>query len=116
IKKPDTLESALDRTPVRAFASLQKLWQVTLADLPRVTAPILLFRSREDHVVEPLSARLLLAGATGTTVREVVLEDSYHVATLDNDAPRIFQGSVEFIRSLTALPAPDGDTAGSAAP
>ncbi|PZS20668.1 MAG: hypothetical protein DLM57_00745 [Pseudonocardiales bacterium] len=114
IKKPDVVEPALDRTPVRAFASLQKLWRITLADLPRVTAPILLFRSREDHVVEPLSARLLLAGATASTVREIVLDDSYHVATLDNDARRIFEGSVEFIRSLTAMSAPDGDTAGSA--
>lgn len=116
IKKPDTRESALDRTPVRAFVSLQQLWKITLADLPRVTAPILLFRSRDDHLVEPLSARLLHARATATTVREVVLEDSYHVATLDNDAARIFQGSVEFIRSLTAMSASDGDTAGSAAP
>lgn len=116
IKKPDTRESTVDRTPVQAFASLQKLWRATLADLPRITAPILLFRSREDHVVEPLSARLLHAGATATTVREVVLEDSYHVATLDNDAERIFQGSVEFIRSLSAVAAADGDTAGSAAP
>jgi carboxylesterase len=28
----------------------------------------------------------------------VLLEDSYHVATLDNDAPRIFAGSVDWIR------------------
>ena len=116
IKKPDTRESTVNRTPVQAFASLQKLWRVTLADLPQISAPILLFRSREDHVVEPLSARLLRARATSTTVREVILEDSYHVATLDNDAARIFEGSVEFIRSLAAMSAPDGDTAGSAAP
>ena len=25
-----------------------------------------------------------------------MLDDSYHVATLDNDAPLIFDGSVEF--------------------
>jgi carboxylesterase len=71
---------------------------VTLADLPRVTAPILMFRSREDHVVEPLSGLLLQAGATSTTVREVILEDSYHVATLDNDAQLIFDLSTEFIQ------------------
>lgn len=116
IKKPGVVEPALDRTPVQAFVSLQKLWQVTRADLPKVTAPILLFRSREDHVVEPLSGRLLHAGATSTTVREVILEDSYHVATLDNDATTIFEGSVAFIRSLTAQAAPDGDTAESTTP
>jgi hypothetical protein len=31
----------------------------------------------------------------------VVLRDSYHVATLDNDAPAVFAGSVEFIRRLS---------------
>ncbi|MDP9116196.1 MAG: alpha/beta fold hydrolase [Actinomycetota bacterium] len=115
IKKPGVQESAYDRTPVVAFASLTKLWRVTRADLPKLTAPVLLYRSREDHVVEALSGRLLRAGATNTTVREVVLENSYHVATLDNDAPQIFDGSVQFIRQLTATAVagdiPRGDTA-----
>ncbi len=33
------------------------------------------------------------------TVEERVLEDSYHVATLDNDAPEIFAGSLDFVRT-----------------
>ena len=100
IKKPGVSETAYDRTPIPAFVSLMDLWKVTRADFDTITAPILLYRSREDHVVEPLSGRLLTAGATATTVREVVLENSYHVATLDNDAPAIFEGSVEFFRAL----------------
>ena len=102
IKKPGVVEPANDRTPVVAFASLTRLWKQTRADFGRITAPVRLYRSVEDHVVEPLSARLLRAGAVHTTVDEVPLHDSYHVATLDNDAPTIFEGSVEFIRSLTA--------------
>jgi carboxylesterase len=109
IKKPGVSETAYDRTPVRAFVSLQDLWKVTLRDLSKITAPVLLYRSRTDHVVEPLSARLLIAGATATSVTEVILEDSYHVATLDNDAPAIFAGSVEFIRGLTVSPANTAD-------
>jgi carboxylesterase len=101
IKKPGVVEPADDRTPVVAFASLLKLWKVTVADLPALRAPVLMFRSREDHVVDDLSAQLLKAGAVNTTVREVILDNSYHVATLDNDAPQIFQGSVDFIESLT---------------
>jgi carboxylesterase len=100
IKKPGVAEPANDRTPIRAFVELQKLWKVTLADLAKVQAPILMLRSRIDHVVEPKSARLLLAGATSTTVREVILDDSYHVATLDNDAELIFTSSVEFMNEL----------------
>lgn len=101
IKKPGVVESANKRTPVVAFASLQQLWRTTVTDLNRVTAPIRMYHSVEDHVVDPLSARLLKAGAISTTVEEIMLRNSYHVATLDYDADEIFSGSVEFIRSLT---------------
>jgi carboxylesterase len=112
IKKPGGTELSYDRTPVKAFVSLQDLWKVTRTDLAAVTAPILLLRSREDHVVEPLSARLLMAGATSTTVREVVLEDSYHVATMDNDAQLIFDESVRFIQAHSpAMTADAGERA-----
>jgi carboxylesterase len=108
IKKPGIAEPAADRTPVVAFASLQKLWKVTVTDLASVRAPVLLYRSREDHVVDDLSVELLKGGAVNTTVREVVLENSYHVATLDNDAPTIFAGSVDFIESLAGATSLDG--------
>jgi carboxylesterase len=116
IKKPGVLEPAYERTPVVAFVSLQQLWKVTLAGLGDVRAPILLFRSREDHVVEPLSARLLQERASSTTVREVILEESYHVATLDNDAALIFEASLDFIRSITSSMPTGGDPAGAPAP
>ena len=106
IKKPGVVEPAADRTPVVAFASLQRLWKITVADLAELRAPVLLYRSREDHVVDSLSGQLLVAGAVNTSVREIVLENSYHVATLDYDAPTIFAGSVEFITERAAALAP----------
>jgi carboxylesterase len=99
IKKAGVRELAYDRTPLRAAASLAQLWKVTCADLSRVRVPVLTFRSTEDHVVEPLSGRLLMAGTSATEVEERLLSDSYHVATLDNDAEQIFAGSVEFVRA-----------------
>ena len=59
------------------------------------------FRSREDHVVDEQSTRNVLAGISSRDVTERVLEDSYHVATLDNDAPQIFAESAEFIARVT---------------
>ncbi len=108
IKKTGTAELSYDRTPVKAFASLQQLWKLVVADFDQITAPVLMYRSKDDHVVEPLSARLLQQGATSTTVREVVLDNSYHVATMDHDAQTIFEGSVDFIREHTGAitPAP----------
>lgn len=107
IKTPGVSEHAYDRMPLRALHSLTQLWRLTAEDLPRVTQPVLLYRSRVDHVVEPDSARMLLDRISSTDVEEVVLEDSYHVATLDNDAERIFAGSVDFLRRV-ARPARAG--------
>jgi len=100
IKKPGVREVAYERVPVRALASLAELWKITRADLPKVTQPLLLFRSGEDHVVEPSNARLLLSRISSTDVEERLCPDSYHVATLDNDAEAIFQGSIGLVRRL----------------
>jgi carboxylesterase len=98
IKKPGVVELAYPRLPTRAMMQLRQLWAATRADLARVTAPTIVFHSVEDHVVEPVNSTILLAGIGSTDKTEVLLHDSYHVATLDNDAPTIFEGSVEWIR------------------
>ncbi len=102
IKKPGVTELAYDKLPTRAMMNVRRLWSETRPDLHRITAPLLVFRSREDHVVEPASVQLLLAGVGSSDAAEVVLEDSYHVATLDNDAPKIFRESAQWIREHAA--------------
>jgi carboxylesterase len=99
IKKADSHEVGYDRVPVKAAATLPRLWRPTTANLGELKAPVLVYRSTEDHVVGPASLRLLRAGipADRLTVRDCA--DSYHVATLDNDAAAIFSGSLEFVRS-----------------
>src|SRR3954469_17233232 len=107
IKKPGVTELAYPKLPTRAVLGLRRLWTATRADLGRVRAPLLLYRSTEDHVVEPASGKALLAGVSSTDVTEVLLENSYHVATLDNDAPTIFEGSVDWIRARTRAGDPE---------
>ena len=55
IKKPDTVEGAAKRTPVASVATLPAMWKTTVAELPSVTQPVLVYRSIEDHVVGPRS-------------------------------------------------------------
>jgi carboxylesterase len=101
IKKPGVDEGAYDRMPLRALQSLSQLWKLTRDDLAKITQPVLLFRSTVDHVVEPSSGRTVLSSISSRDVTETLLEDSYHVATLDNDAPRIFADSTAFISRLS---------------
>ncbi|MBX7446169.1 MULTISPECIES: carboxylesterase [unclassified Arthrobacter] len=90
-------EGAYTRTPVAAAHELNKMFKDTVRLLPRVTAPVQVYRSTVDHVVSDSSMALLRRGLTHAPLEVVQLENSYHVATLDNDADRIFEGSVAFI-------------------
>jgi carboxylesterase len=99
IKKPGVTEGAYERTPLKAAASLGQLWKVVCGDLSLITAPVLVYRSIDDHVVEPISTETVLAGVSSDDKEERLLRQSYHVATLDNDAPEIFEGSLAFVRS-----------------
>lgn len=102
IKKPGVHEHGYTRTPLKAIHSLIRAWRPLVADLPDVTAPLIYFRSAVDHVVDAASQPLILGGISSTDVAVVELPDSYHVATLDNDAPTIFERSAEFVARVTA--------------
>ncbi|WP_344773731.1 alpha/beta hydrolase [Nocardioides panacisoli] len=102
IKKEGVDEHGYTRTPLKAIHSLIQAWRPLLADLPSVTAPIIYFRSADDHVVDEASQPLIEAGVSSTDVTVVPLPDSYHVATLDNDAQTIFDRSAEFVARVTA--------------
>ena len=72
---------------------------------PRITAPLLYFRSTEDHVVDEATEPLITAGVSSTDVTVVRLADSYHVATLDNDAEQIYADSAAFVARVGFIPA-----------
>lgn len=102
IKKPGQDEHGYDRLPLKGLAQVTAMWSVVVPDLKRVTQPLLYFRSENDHVIDPSSAATILHGVSSTEVEERTLDNSYHVATLDNDAERIFAESAEFIARTTA--------------
>jgi carboxylesterase len=101
VKKAGVTELAYTRTPLKAAHSQLVAWQSVVRDLPEVTQPVLLLRSPQDHVVPASSSALILSRISSRDVTEVLLEDSYHVATIDNDAPRIFDESAKFIERTT---------------
>ncbi len=102
IKKPGMDEIAYPYIPLKAAAEMSAGWVELRRDLPRITIPVLYFRSKVDHVADISSSKAINAGLSSKDFEERVLEDSYHVATLDNDAPRIFAESAEFIERVTA--------------
>ncbi|KAA1417960.1 alpha/beta fold hydrolase [Nocardioides humilatus] len=103
IKKSGVEEHGYTRTPLKAIHSLITSWKPLVADLPKVKAPLIYFRSTIDHVVDEASQPIILDNISSTDVELVPLPESFHVATLDNDAPTIFERSAEFVARVTSL-------------
>lgn len=99
IKKEGSQEASYNATPLACAASLfdgiEKVWE----RLDTISAPTLILSSREDHVVSSDNSEDLARIITGS-VEHIWLEDSYHVATLDNDASLVEAHTVRFLDSI----------------
>ncbi|CAN7309035.1 alpha/beta hydrolase [Arthrobacter sp. LjRoot14] len=91
-----TEDGDYSQTPLAAVHQLKKLFAAARRGLPRVTAPVLVFKSDTDEVVPPSSLELIRRRLGSAELRVVPLPNSGHVATLDNDAPAIFGHSTTF--------------------
>ncbi|WP_049570161.1 alpha/beta hydrolase [Streptomyces sp. SBT349] len=109
IAKEGVRETGYDRIPLHAAHSMRALTALVRAELPQVTQPLLVLRSRVDHVVPPSDSAVVLGSVSSVDATERVLDSSFHVATLDHDAERIFQETDAFISRLaTRKTARDG--------
>nr|WSZ95604.1 alpha/beta fold hydrolase [Streptomyces sp. NBC_00857] len=112
IAKEGSAEVGYDRVPLHAAYSLRNFFRLVDSELPQVTQPLLLLHSVRDHVVPPADSARVLSRVSSRDVREVLLEQSYHVATLDHDAERIFDESHAFIGRLAPRVGKKGSTSG----
>ncbi len=99
IKAPGISELAYDVVPTATIKELCALMKVTEEMLPRITCPALVMVSREDHIVPPPNSEYIAQKLSSQDMQLFWLENSYHVATLDNDKDVIVQRSIDFIRS-----------------
>lgn len=104
VRAPGVSEGGYDRTPLKALDSQRQMWRRIVARLGEVRAPLLMFRSDVDHVVDDLSTTLLMDRTHASEIELVRLHDSYHVATLDHDAPEIFARSADFLHTVLGGP------------
>lgn len=99
IKDPRQSGFGYGETPIRPLLSALEGAEEVAGHLDEIVAPILMFTSREDHVVPPSSGDTIVERVR-SHVERVYLENSYHVATLDYDAPELEERAVAFARKV----------------
>ncbi len=85
IAKPGMNELAYGWVPAKAGNSLVREFPRIRTQLASLTCPILVAYSRADHSVPPENSKAILRLLGSKDITELVLERSYHVATLDYD-------------------------------
>jgi carboxylesterase len=96
VKKDGVIESSYDATPLVPAKSLFEGISSVHQKLSEITAPVLLLTSREDHVVTSDNGDDLATGVSGP-LKRIWLENSYHVATIDNDQELVESLTVDFL-------------------
>ena len=93
-------ERAYAYVPTRAGDSLIRELPRIRSQLSGLVQPLLVAYSSSDHSVPPASSKALVRLAASRDVTELVLSRSYHVATLDYDAPLLEREIAAFARRI----------------
>jgi carboxylesterase len=99
IKRPGVTEWGYDALPTRGIHQLLKMLRITRGNLGKITVPVQLFHSVEDHTLPVTNTEIILSEIGSTNKSRIELVNSYHVATMDYDQELIFQNSLTFIEA-----------------
>lgn len=101
IKREGGFEGSYDATPLAPLKSLFAGVATVSENLSNITAPSLVLVSREDHVITWDRADEFVERVKGP-VERVWLEDSYHVATMDNEQALVETLTLDFLARVFA--------------
>ncbi len=102
IKAPGVVELAYKETPIACLREVTVLISMTRGMLSRIVCPSLVIHSREDHVVPARNAMDVVEMIRSDDIRLLWLNNSYHVATLDNDKELILDRVGAFFTEMAA--------------
>jgi len=98
IKANNVHEITYSSVPLHAIHELQKLMDQTPSILHTISTPVLGMVSVEDHLVPAVCTDRILAGIQSNKKEKLHLNNSYHVASMDNDKAKIVRASHQFVQ------------------
>ena len=102
IAKPGEDENADERMPVPAVAEMASMLRRVRRDLPSIRVPAVILVSGADHVIPRGSARKVYERIGSERKELVPCPHSFHVVTLDHDAPLVCERLLAFVRAIDA--------------
>jgi carboxylesterase len=106
----DSGQAGVFSTPMRSFANFNALVSVVKRSLDHVRQPALIVHPRDDDMASLENAQYLQAHLGGL-VETLILDDSYHMVTLDQQRHIVAERTQEFVRWLDSRIAAKGEIA-----
>lgn len=90
------------RLNMPAIQEAERLIRSVKKSLPRVSAPAIVIHAVEDEVSSPRSAFYVAKHMGSKTVKSVMLHNSYHMITVDNDREQVAADTLSFFEAAKA--------------
>lgn len=97
----DSTEAGVFCTPLHSFAQFNAMVAKVRRELGRITQPSLVLHPRADDIAD-IDNAFYLQRRLGGPVEMHVLDDSYHIITLDRQRAIVIERSAEFARRIAA--------------
>ncbi|QAU23486.1 alpha/beta fold hydrolase [Dyella sp. M7H15-1] len=97
----DSAAAGLPGNPWPSLAQMYDMAAVVRRELPRVCAPCFIAHATEDDVASLENAYLVARSVSGP-VEMLLLEDSYHMITIDRERRTLSQHSADFFAHIAA--------------
>lgn len=92
----DSAEAGLPGNPFWSVIEMQKLSSFVLKRLSCVQAPCLVLHSSHDDIASAKNAMDIVKGVRNAPVKLVLLEDSYHMITIDRERRAVIDHCINF--------------------
>jgi carboxylesterase len=106
-KGPDIKNKALKsqipsyrKYPLESVVQLLALLKHTRDDLSEITAPALLIHAKNDRTVHFDNLRYIYDHISSQKKRKIILEESYHVISIDVEKEKVFKEVMKFIGTI----------------
>lgn len=108
MEKGGQTAAGASRSSLVGVYQTERMMHYLRANLHRITTPTLILHAREDCTSSLRSADLVADKIGSSITRKVILENSYHIITMDNDKDVVVKETLDFVarrfdrRSATA--------------
>lgn len=92
----ESAEAGLPGNPLWSVVEMLALSSHVLKNLDRVRAPCLVIHASEDDIASVDNALRIVRGVCHASVQLVLLEDSYHMITIDRERRKVIECCINF--------------------